>query len=139
MTQEHDHKGKETIYFIYDGECPICQMGAGLYRPRQSVGTLQTVDARTEKQHPVLREVNDAGLNLDDGMVIKYDGKLYHGQAALRIMAQLGADVGLFNRINNVLGKSEVISRITYPMMRTGRNLLLRLLGRENIQNLVKK
>ena len=53
--QEFDRMATDTniIYFVYDGECPICQMGADLYKVRQSVGELKTVDARTEKNHPI--------------------------------------------------------------------------------------
>lgn len=119
----------DDLYFVYDGECPICCLGASMYRLRQSVGALHTVDARTEREHPVMREVSAAGLNLDEGMAIKYRGRLCQGAEALHLMATLGADEGFLNRINNHLFKSERMAKLCYPSMRAARNLALKLKG----------
>lgn len=124
------------IYFVYDGECPICQMGASLYKVRQSVGELKTVDARTEKDHPVMQEVNQARLNLDEGMVIKYNDQLYQGESALHLMATLGADSGWFNHVNNTLYKSKTLAKLSYPFMKGARNVALKLKGAGKIRNL---
>lgn len=124
---------QEDIWFVYDGECPLCQMGARLYRLRQSVGTLHTVDARTEKDHPVMQEVNHARLNLDEGMVIKYQGVLYQGKEALHVMAQLGGQQGWFNTVNTTLFRSKVMATLCYPSMRAARNMALKIKGVEKI------
>jgi len=126
----------DAIYFVYDGECPICQMAANLYKIRRSVGALHTVDARTQKNHPVMGEVNQAGLNLDEGMVIKYNDRLYQGEEALHIMAQLGADKGWFNHVNNTLYKSKFLAKTSYPFMKFARNMALKLKGAGKIRNL---
>lgn len=125
------------IYFIYDGECPLCQMGAGLYKLKQSVGDLETIDARSQKSHPIMQEANQANLNIDEGMVIKYQDKLYQGQEALHLMANLGADIGLFNKINNKLYKHKSLTKLSYPLMKTARNLALKLKGVGKINNLI--
>ena len=124
------------IYFVYDGECPICQMGARMYKLRQAVGTLHTVDARTEKDHPVMQEINAAGLNLDEGMVIKYEDTLYQGRDALVLMAELGADTGSLNRLNNLLFKCKTLATISYPLMKTARRIALCCKGKGLIRNL---
>lgn len=136
--QEIDRMATDTniIYFVYDGECPICQMGADLYKVRQSVGELKTVDARTEKNHLVMQEVNQARLNLDDGMVIKYNDRLYQGEKALHLMATLGADSGWFNHLNNTLYKSKMLAKLSYPFMKGARNIALKLKGAGKIHNL---
>lgn len=136
MEARPDASAADEVWFVYDGDCPICQLGASMYKVRQSAGILHTVDARTEADHPVMREVNLAGLNLDEGMVIKYQGALYHGEAALQIMAQLGADVGVFNRLNTALFKSKTVARKSYPLMRAARDVLLKLRGVKKIGNL---
>lgn len=127
---------KPSIWFVYDGECPICQMGAALFKVRQSVGELHTVDARTEPHHPVMQGVNAARLDLDQGMVIKYLGQLYQGEEALRLMAKIGADQGLFNKINRALFQSETMVRFGYPPMRFARNVALAIKGVGKIRNL---
>lgn len=126
----------ETVYFVYDGECPICQMGASMYTVKQAVGTLETVDARTQQDHPIMQEVNAAGFDLDRGMVVKYRDQLYQGEGALHIMAQLGADDHLLNAINNRLFKSKTLAQLCYPSMRAVRNLALAVKGVSKIRNL---
>lgn len=127
---------KTDIWFVYDGECPVCQLGAGLFKVRQSVGQLHTVDARSEPDHPVMREINAARLDLDKGMVIKYLDQLYHGPDALALMARLGADEGLFNQINRNLFRSPLMVKLGYPPMRLAREVALRLKGAGRIRNL---
>lgn len=133
---EESDTEKPPIWFVYDGECPICQMGATLFKVRQSVGALHIVDARTEASHPVMQEVNTAGLDLDEGMVLKYLGKLYQGEEALSVMAKIGSEQGLFNKINRSLFQSEVMVRLCYPPMRFARNIALAIKGVGQIRNL---
>lgn len=129
---------KEDVWFVYDGAYPICNMGADLYRVRQSVGALYSIDARTEKDHPIMQEVNAAGLDLDAGMVIKYEGKLHQGAEALHVMAQLGSGQGWFNRLNNRLFHSRKLAQFCYPALREARNLALRIKRENKIANLTK-
>lgn len=120
---------KEDIWFVYDGECPLCQMGARYYQLRAAVGKLITVDARTEHAHPVMQEIKQAGWDMNDGMVIKYQQKLYQGSDALVLMARLGAEDDIFNRINHRLFASESISKMAYPWMKAMRSVLITLKG----------
>lgn len=130
---------QDPIWFIYDGECPICQMGASLYKVRQSVGELHTVDARTEKEHPVVQEATAAGFDFDVGMVIKYQNRFYQGDKALHIMAQLGENTDWYNQINTFLFRSQRLAALCYPSMRTARNLALAIKGVGKIKNLQRK
>jgi len=126
-----------AIWFVYDGECPLCQFGASFYRLRQSVGSLHTIDARSEHDHPVMQEINRAGLDVDQGMVIKYQDRLYQGRDALHLMAQLGAtDECLANLVNNTLFRSKGLATLCYPFMKAGRNLALAIKGVGRIDNL---
>lgn len=127
---------KSDIWFVYDGECPICQMGAAFFKVRQAVGVLHTVDARTEIDHPIMAEIRAAKINLDDGMVIKFDDMLYHGDEALQLMATIGDDRDMLNRINSSLFKSKAVATFFYPAMRAARNIALWLKGVSGIRNL---
>ncbi len=55
--------------------------------------------------------------------------KLYQGDEALTIMAELGADKGLFNRINNRLFQSKTLAKACYPFMGGVRNIATGLKG----------
>lgn len=127
------------IYFIYDGECPLCTYAAHAFRIKQAVGRLHLIDARTAALHPLLDKVDAAGMDLDEGMVIAYEGNLYHGREALHLMGMIGTDSGWFNKANAFLFHSKTVARSCYPLMRATRNLLLRLKGAPKIDNLGRK
>ncbi len=117
------------LWFVYDGACPLCTFGASFYRVRREVGVIHGVDARAEPNHPIMQEIRHAGMDLDEGMVIKYQGNLHHGREALILMAQLGADIGAFNKINNRLFRSQRLAEVCYPAMKCARRLALWLNG----------
>lgn len=136
MTNQKTEKSDPIVWFAYDGECPLCTMAAQALHIRKDVGDLQLVNAREDLEHPLIQEITRLGLDLDDGMVLKYRGICYHGDNALHMMALLGSPSGWFNRLNAILFRSKTVARICYPSMRGVRNLLLRRLGVGKIRNL---
>ena len=126
----------KSIWFVYDGECPLCQTAATALRIKQDYGTLHLVNARTPEGNKLIQEINARGYDLDEGMVI-YDGEhFYHGKDALRFMAKYAANTGLFNLINKSLFWSNHLATTTYPWMRGVRNQLLRKNKVSRIDNL---
>jgi predicted DCC family thiol-disulfide oxidoreductase YuxK len=118
-------------WIVYDGQCPFCSRYVQLVRLRDSLGGVELIDAR--KGGPVVDEVRSAGADLDDGMVLKMDGRLYHGEDCVHMLALLSTPSGLFNRANAAIFRSRSASKLLYPMLRAGRNATLRLLGRSKI------
>lgn len=121
------------LQIIYDGECPFCTGYVGLLRLRAAAGPVELIDARG--QHPVLREIAQAGLDLDEGMVVKIGGRFYHGGDCLNVLALLSTRAGPFNRAIAAIFSSSRLSRALYPSLRAGRNAALRLLGRKPIRD----
>lgn len=122
---------KSDVYLIYDGECPFCSAYVKLMRLKHSVGPLRLIDAReggSEVDH-----VRAKGLDLNEGMVFYYGDRFYHGADALNILALLSSGQSWFNKVNGRLFRSPTISRIVYPVLRGGRNTVLRLLGRKQL------
>lgn len=117
---------------VYDGECPFCAAYVRMTRLRDSAGPVTLVDARAG-DHPVLEEIARAGLDLDRGMVVQMDGRLYHGDAAMTALALMTTTSGAFNRTMRALFRRPGLARVIYPPMVAGRNLTLRLLGRSPI------
>ena len=136
MTAKKDLES-QGVWFVYDGDCPICAMAAQALKIKQAVGELHLVNARDNRDHPLVAEINRRNLDLDEGMIIKYRGVFYHGRDALHFMALFGGNSGWFNRMNAILFKSKAVAGLCYPLMRTGRNLLLRLRGVPKIRNLM--
>ena len=136
MGASNDIGDGKGVWFVYDGECPMCSMAAHAFRIRQLYGTLHLIDARRSPDHPLMVEIRRRRLDLDEGMAIWCDGRFYHGQAALRFMARFAADDGWFNRVNRLLFRSEALARFGYPLLRAIRNLLLTIRGVRKIRNL---
>jgi predicted DCC family thiol-disulfide oxidoreductase YuxK len=118
-------------YLIYDGECPFCTRYVRLTRLRQTVGELRLINAR-DNTREVAAAVT-AGFTLDDGMLLHLGGQYYHGAQCLNRLALLSSRSTLFNRLTYAIFRSPTASRLFYPALRNGRNLLLRLLGRRRL------
>jgi predicted DCC family thiol-disulfide oxidoreductase YuxK len=119
-------------WLLYDGECPFCSRYVRHVRLRDAVGHIKLANAR---EHPTLvDEVQRLGFDVDTGMVLKLDGNYYHGADCIHALALLTTPSGWFNRLNSVVFRSATISKILYPVLRAGRNLTLRLLGRTRLQ-----
>ncbi|WP_354695546.1 DCC1-like thiol-disulfide oxidoreductase family protein [Elongatibacter sediminis] len=116
---------------IYDGECPFCSAYVRLMKLREAVGEVVLVNARLGG--PLVDEVFRAGLDLDEGMVLKFEGHLYHGSDCMTRLALLTSTSSFFNRINAAIFRHRAISGFLYPILRAGRNITLFLLGRRRI------
>ena len=122
------------VTLVYDGECPACSNYVRMLRVRDAVGEVRLVDAREDT--PIRREITAAGLDIDEGMVLKVGERLYHGADALHAFALLGGRSGALNRLNYRLFRSPALSRALYPIMKGARAVLLKLLGRRRVNNL---
>lgn len=127
----HMGAGHVGATIVYDGGCPFCTAYVRLVRLREAIGPVRLVDAR--EGGPIVDEIAAAKLDLDDGMVLKLDGVLYHGDECLNRLALLSTSSGAFNRINAWMFRNPLAARLAYPVLRAGRNLALRLLGRQKL------
>jgi predicted DCC family thiol-disulfide oxidoreductase YuxK len=116
---------------VYDGECPFCSAYVRYVRLRESVGGVKLVDAR--QGGPIVDEVRGRGYDLDEGMVLRLGDRFYHGAECIHVLALLSSPSGAFNRLNGLIFRSAPLSRILYPVLRFGRNSVLRLLGRTKL------
>jgi predicted DCC family thiol-disulfide oxidoreductase YuxK len=118
-------------YILYDGDCPFCRNYVLMQRLRQAIGPVRLVNAREGGAE--VEAATRAGLDLDQGMVLSYDGRLYHGDACMNMLALLSDDRRLRARLLNWLFSSSRRSSLLYPVLRAGRNLTLRLLARRKL------
>lgn len=127
-------QNEKDVWLVYDGECPICRPSANALKIRAAVGRLHLVNARGS--HPLLEELKTAGLNIDNGMVIKFNDNLYHGAEAQHILALIGTNNDWFNRLNVILFRSKFLAKLFYPVLKSARNILLWATGVNKINNL---
>jgi predicted DCC family thiol-disulfide oxidoreductase YuxK len=128
--------GAGDVWLVYDGECPVCKTYCVHARVREAVGRLHLVDARQPGE--LMDEITAAGLDIDQGMVVKFEGILYYGPEAVRVLTLLSTPSGFFNRLSYWLFGSTGRARIFYPIGKAIRNLILKLLGIRYIENLSK-
>ena len=81
-------------------------------------------------------EITAAGLDIDQGMVLKIGDKLYYGADAIHTLSLMSTRSGVFNRLTSFFFRSERLSAVIYPVLRSGRNLLLKILRRSKVNNL---
>ncbi len=120
------------IQLIYDRSCPACKHYTYLLRIREDIGQLELINAR---EHPqLLLSLQQQGIDINNEMILRLDDQQYTGAQALHMLALLGSQSGIFNRLNHWLFRSPFRARLSYPVMRLGRNLLLFILRRKRIQ-----
>tara|TARA_B100000780_G_scaffold252536_1_gene199699 strand:- start:1650 stop:2081 length:432 start_codon:yes stop_codon:yes gene_type:complete len=124
----------ETIQIVYDGECPFCRHYCRMVRLKKSAGDIELVDAR--RPSALMDDITAMGLDIDQGMVVKMQGKIYYGAEAIHVLALPSTRSGLFNRMNYHVFQSEKGAKFLYPLLRDGRNVALWLLGKSRIDNL---
>ena len=118
-------------YILYDGDCPFCSSYVLMQRLRSAIGPVRLLNARDGG--PEVSAAREAGLDLDEGMVLFYEGRLYHGDACMNMLALLSDDRRLLARFVNWLFASRNRASALYPLLRAGRNLTLRLLARRKL------
>jgi predicted DCC family thiol-disulfide oxidoreductase YuxK len=133
MTKPSDQPDEVTL--IYDGECPVCTA----YGTTVDAGPAELKRINARAKDPAVRRAMEAGFDLDEGMVVLHQGKLYHGAEAMHHMALLAPRTGLRNRLNRLLFGNKAFATAIYPWLRAGRNGLLWLLGRRKIGGLDNK
>ncbi len=124
----------DEVLLVYDKQCPACDYYCNLVRIRESVGRLTLVDARDAGA--IMEEITAAGLDIDQGMVVKVGSSLYYGPDAIHALSLMGTNSGFFNRLAHWSFRYRPIARLLYPVLRACRNLLLKLLGKTKINNL---
>ena len=122
---------RKGAVIVYDGDCPFCSRYVAMVRLRDSAGPVRLVNAR--EPDPIVTGLRRAGYDLDEGMILRYGGRTYHGADCITMLAMLSTPVGPVNRVSAAIFRSPTASRLLYPVLRTGRNAVLRLLGRARI------
>lgn len=125
--------GQEFL-LVYDPQCPVCDAYCRAVARSGSLPGLELVNARAASA--VMAEITGRGLDIDQGMVVKVDGRLYYGADAIHTLAVRGSRATVLERANHWLFGSARRARQLYPLLRSGRNLLLKALHRTRINNL---
>jgi predicted DCC family thiol-disulfide oxidoreductase YuxK len=126
------------VTVIYDGDCPFCASYVSMMHLRDAVGDVDLVNAR--EGDPRVRAVQEAGYDLDSGMVVLWQDEVFFGDRAVHLLATLSSGKGgPLNRLQRaILSDPRRAARI-YPVLAAGRRLVLRLIGRAPIGRVAEK
>jgi len=123
-------KPQDTAKIIYDGDCPLCKSYVKHLRLKKNIDIV-LINVREDKS--ILSSEELKYIDIDKGMILILNGKIYSGDKCVHILALLSTPSNLFNKINYLIFKNKHLSKLLYPPMRTGRNLLLKILGIKKI------
>lgn len=112
---------------VYDGECPVCSAYTRALAIRRDAGPLTLIDARTRPD--LVATLSENGIDIDEGFVCSIAGRHYVGADALAVLALISGRTSAANRLNYAIFRHPRLARLAYPLMRTGRNALLRARG----------
>ena len=126
-----DASGRDGATIVYDGDCPFCARYARLVTLRRAVGAVTLLNARAGGS--LVSRLAAEGYDLDEGMVLLYGGETYHGSDCMHMLALLSGGGGAVNRLCAAIFRRPGTARRLYPVLRAGRNAVLRLLGRDKI------
>ena len=94
---------------------------------KEAVRELILVDAR--EGGPLIEEIRNLPHDLNDGMVLKMNGRYYIGHEALNMLALLSEKRGGFSRVNRLVFNSPLAAQLGYPLLKSARWILLRIKG----------
>lgn len=139
MKDLQDVSQLEGVWFVYDGECPVCKHAAQALRIKQEFGELHLLNAREAADHGLVEQISRLGYDLDEGMVIYARQQYYYGAQALKFMAAHGRQQNGFMFFCRSLFWSASLTKLFYPWMRGVRNWLIARKGQGPIDNLQLK
>ena len=122
------------VLLVYDRQCPACEFYCRHAEIDAAHGTLRRIDAREPSN--VRDQITRSGLDIDQGMVLVAKGHLYYGADAIHELTRRAPSRGAFHRLSRALFGSATRARLLYPIMRTCRNVLLKVLRKTKINNL---
>lgn len=116
-----DTSGRLTV--LYDGECPFCSRYVAMVKLRENVGAVTLVNAREKLE--CVEVLSRHGININNGMVVIWDNKIFYGADAMHLLAMLSADSGLFSMVNRLVFKNKGAAKTIYPALVAGRRMTL--------------
>lgn len=120
-------------YIVYDNECPFCSAYVRMMRLRDAIGPVELVDARSG--HEIVHKLRLLGYDLDEGMAYVDGDDISYGDECVHKLALMSTSSGLFNWVNALIFSNQTTSRLLYPILRLGRTVTLRLLGRRKMKD----
>jgi len=119
-------------FLLYDGECPFCSAYIRMQRLRAAGVNLTLLDARHEPE--LVARFAREGMDVNEGMILRFRNATYFGGDVMHVIALLSGPTAFLNRLMTPLFANRAFGQTIYPLLRAGRNITLRLLGRRKLE-----
>jgi hypothetical protein len=133
MNLENELRNGSCLAVVYDGDCPFCSSYVTMTKIRNVVGMPTLLNAR--ERPDLVRDLARAGIDLDSGMAVYYQGRIFVGGEAMHLLALLSEPESLFDKATAVMLRWRNFALWVYPVLRSGRNLLVKLRNRPPLQD----
>jgi len=118
-------------FLLYDGDCPFCTNYVQMVQLQKAVGPVALLNMREHSD--LAAAFRQQGYDLNEGMLLRLDGKTYWGADCINRLALISTDNDLFNKVNAAVFRNPCLSAALYPFMRRGRALTLALMGKKKM------
>ena len=112
------------LILYYDGKCPFCQRYADILKLKKSFD-VEICDARTDLSW----EKSHKKLQLDDGVIVLYDGKYYQGVEALDMLLSVSQYEGVFFSLQKWVFSNKFRGYVVYSCFKFFRKIALKIKG----------
>lgn len=117
----------KTIKLYYDKECPFCNEYSK-YVELRKIYDIEIINAREELEK--LNDFKDKGFDINHGMIIEYEGNIFQGSDAIKIIDKYIIKKGIVDRLMSLFIHLPGFKSIIYPIVKIIRLVVLKLLGR---------
>jgi len=117
----------KTIKLYYDKECPFCNEYSK-YVELRKIYDIEIINAREELDK--LNDFKDKGFDINHGMIIEYEGNIFQGSDAIKIIDNYIIKKGILDRLMSLFIHFPGFKSIIYPAVKIIRLIVLKLLGR---------
>lgn len=76
------------ISIIYDNGCPVCSFYISISHIKEKFGKVNLIKARDNQN--ILNYIKSMNIDINEGMIVIFDNKLYYGSDAINIISILG-------------------------------------------------
>lgn len=112
-----------TVYVVFDGDCPLCRRLSLVYRLRYAGIQLCFINARDGGD--LVQQCRRDALDLNEGIVVFHRGDVKHGEAAFTYLASLSR-----SRLHRLVALLPGPVRVFfYWILKSFRRVLLRIVG----------
>ena len=121
---------KKNVEIYYDGDCPFCTYFVILSKLKKKY----KVSIKNLRIFPdKVKEFKKKSYDVNEGMVVIFENKIYHGHEAVYIITKLSDKRYFSSILYKILFPNMLITNIFYPFLRLFRNITLKILRRKKI------